>query len=92
LVDPRTIAAFQRALARGAEIAGTDRTRVERSIRGYAGVDEQTAALVTLVGYPTRMDPTRLQRVPDLMNAFGVLEGHLDVRSMILPSAMAGQS
>jgi NitT/TauT family transport system substrate-binding protein len=87
--NPNTIAAFQRALSRGAEIAGTDRTRVERSIRGYAGVDEQTAALVTLVGYPTRMDPTRLQRVPDLMNAFGVLKGHLDVRSMILPSASA---
>ncbi|WP_168211467.1 ABC transporter substrate-binding protein [Actinosynnema sp. ALI-1.44] len=85
--NPNTIAAFQRALSRGAAVAVTDRTAVEQSIRGYAGVDEQTAALVTLVGYPTSLDPTRLQRVPDLMLSYGGLSQRLDARSMILPSA-----
>ncbi|MET0236444.1 MAG: ABC transporter substrate-binding protein [Kibdelosporangium sp.] len=87
--NPKTIAAFQRALVRGAEIAATDRGKVEQSIREYAKVDEQTAALVTMVGYPTRLDPTRLQRVPDLMSNFGILKQKIDARSMILPGAMA---
>ncbi|ALG11582.1 ABC transporter substrate-binding protein [Kibdelosporangium phytohabitans] len=85
--NPNTIAAFQRALIRGAAIAATDRTAVEQAIRGYASVDQQTAALVTLVGYPTSLDPTRLQRVPDLMLSYGGLAQRLDARSMILPSA-----
>jgi NitT/TauT family transport system substrate-binding protein len=86
--NPNTVAAFQRALSRGAQIAGTDRIQVEQAIHKYAGVDQQTASLVTLVGYPTRMDPTRLQRVPDLMVSFGLLKQHIDTRTMILPSAM----
>nr|CEL22602.1 putative extracellular solute-binding protein [Kibdelosporangium sp. MJ126-NF4]CTQ89744.1 putative extracellular solute-binding protein [Kibdelosporangium sp. MJ126-NF4] len=87
--NPNTIAAFQRALGRGAAIALTDRTAVEQSIRGYAGVDEQTAALVTLVGYPTSLDPTRLQRIPDLMVNYGGLKEPIDARSLILPSALS---
>ncbi|MET0133772.1 MAG: ABC transporter substrate-binding protein [Kibdelosporangium sp.] len=90
--NPNTIAAFQRALSRGAEIAGSDRTKVEQAIREFASVDEQTAALVTFVGYPTRMDATRLQRVADLMTSFGILKGHIDARSMVLQSAMSGSS
>ncbi|MEV4317929.1 ABC transporter substrate-binding protein [Actinocrispum sp. NPDC049592] len=89
--NPNTIAAFQQALSRGAEIAGTDRGRVEQVIHKFAGVDEQTAALCTLVGYPTRMDPRRLQRVPDLMSAYGLLKTRIDAQSMILPSAMGDQ-
>ncbi|NRN64234.1 ABC-type nitrate/sulfonate/bicarbonate transport system, periplasmic component [Kibdelosporangium sp. 4NS15] len=87
--NPNTVRAFQRALSRGAQIAVTDRSEVERSIRQYAGVDDQTAALVTLVGYPTSLDPTRLQRVPDLMVSYGALTSRLDARSMILPSAVS---
>jgi NitT/TauT family transport system substrate-binding protein len=90
--NPNTVAAFQRALSRGAQIAGTDRIQVEQAIHKYANVDPQTASLVTFVGYPTRMDPTRLQRVPDLMVSFGLLQTRIDTRTMILPSAMAGSS
>jgi NitT/TauT family transport system substrate-binding protein len=86
--NPNTVAAFQRALHRGAEIASTDREQVEQSIRGYASVDEQTAALVTLPGYPTSLDPSRLQRVPDLMSSYGMLSTKIDVRSMIMPNAL----
>jgi NitT/TauT family transport system substrate-binding protein len=85
---PNTVAAFQRALGRGASIAGNDRAQVERVVHEYAGVDEQTAALMALVGYPIRMDPQRLQRIPDLMTRFGLLGSRIDARTMILPSAM----
>lgn len=90
--NPNTVAAFQRALHKGAEIAATDRDQVEKAIRGYAGVDEQTSALVTFVGYPTSLDPSRLQRVPDLMATYGLLSTKIEVRPMILPSAITPTS
>src|SRR5437763_2074587 len=49
---PNTIDAFQRALSRGASVAGSDRAQVESVVHEFAQVDEQTAALMTLVGYP----------------------------------------
>lgn len=82
-----TIRAFQRALGKGAALASTDRTAVEKAVHKFANVDEQTAALMTMVGYPTRLDPTRLQRVPDLMFSYGIISARLDVHPLILPSA-----
>lgn len=87
--NPHTVEAFQRALAKGVNVALTDRNEVERSIRGYAGVDQQTAALTALVGFPLGLDPKRLQRVCDLMLAYGELSTRLDAQSMILPSALS---
>lgn len=85
---PNTISAFQRALSRGASLANADRPKVESAVHKYAGVDEQTAALMAMVGYPPRMNPRRLQRIPDLMTKFGLLAQHIEATTMILPSAM----
>ncbi|SMD21704.1 ABC transporter substrate-binding protein [Kibdelosporangium aridum] len=87
--NPNTIAAFQRALSRGVDVALTDRNEVEKSIRGYAGVDEQTAALTALVGFPIGLDPKRLQRVCDLMFSYGELTTRIEARPMILPGALS---
>jgi NitT/TauT family transport system substrate-binding protein len=85
--NPKTVAAFQRAFAKGQEVAGADRARVEKLLPGYAKIDPQTASLVNLGGFPTRLDATRLQRIPDLMLEFGVLKQRMDATTMILSNA-----
>lgn len=87
---PNTISAFQRALSRGASLANAERPQVESVVHKYAGVDAQTAALMSMVGYPPRMNSRRLQRIPDLMTKFGLLAQQIDATTMILPSAMSG--
>ncbi|RSM73008.1 thiamine biosynthesis protein [Kibdelosporangium aridum] len=82
--NPKTIAAFQRAFAKGQEAAGADRSKVEKLLPGYAKIDPQTAALVNLGGFPSRLEASRLQRIPDLMLEFGMLQQRLDANTMIL--------
>lgn len=88
--NPKTVAAFQRAFAKGQEAAGTDRSKVEKLLPGYAKIDPQTAALVNLGGFPSRLEATRLQRIPDLMLEFGMLQKHIDAKTMILGQSATG--
>ncbi|GLZ41504.1 ABC transporter substrate-binding protein [Actinokineospora sp. NBRC 105648] len=80
--SPKTVAAFQRALAK-AQAEATDRSKVEPMFVKYAKIDQQTAQLVTISTYSTSLEANRIQRVANLMEEFGVIKGHLDVASMI---------
>jgi NitT/TauT family transport system substrate-binding protein len=70
---PRTLAAFDRALEQGQEIADTDRTAFEAAAEKYLGIKPETAAVVNVPGYPLSVSPTQLQRVVDTMVQFGML-------------------
>lgn len=85
--NPNTIAAFQRAMQRGTDLALSDRSLVEPLLVKFAGVDEETAKLATLLTFQSKLDPARLQRVPDLMKEFEVINADLDVNDMIVPTA-----
>jgi NitT/TauT family transport system substrate-binding protein len=76
--NPKTAAAFQRAIQRAAGTAA-DRSEVEKVVQGYAKVDKNTAALVAPLQYPTSINPTRLQRVADLMVSQKLLDKKLEV-------------
>ena len=80
--NPKTVAAFQRAMARGQQDAN-DRATVVGILPSYAKIDPATAAVVNLGTYPTSLSATRLQRVADLMREFNVLPGPFDVAPMI---------
>ncbi len=80
---PKTAAAFQRAVEKAQQAAASDRKKVEEVLPGYAHVDAQTASLLALPGYPTSLNPTRLQRLPDLMLQDGLLKNKLDIKSLI---------
>ncbi|RKT56590.1 ABC transporter substrate-binding protein [Saccharothrix australiensis] len=80
--NPNTIAAFQRAMAKGQRDAA-DRPTVEPLLVDYANVDKETASLVHFGEYPTTLDATRLQRVATLMKTYGLLEKDLDVKPML---------
>lgn len=87
--SPNTIAAFQRALAK-AHAEATDRSKMEPMFVKYAKIDQQTAQLVTISTYSTSLEANRIQRVANLMEEFGVIKGHLDVKTMI-PNGSPGK-
>lgn len=79
--NPKTSAAFHRALQRAQELAA-NRATVEKTLPTYTKINSQTAAIVGIGTYPTTVDSTRLQRVADLMKEFGVLDKTLNVATM----------
>ncbi|KAA2248864.1 transporter substrate-binding domain-containing protein [Solihabitans fulvus] len=81
--DPKTVAAFQRALARGQQDAA-QRSVVEELLPEYAKIDKETAGLVHFGVYPTSLDATRLTRVTTLMRSYGMLDRQVDVQPMLV--------
>ncbi|OKI32577.1 thiamine biosynthesis protein [Saccharothrix sp. CB00851] len=81
--NPNTVAAFQRAMAKGQRDAA-DRPTVEPLLVEYAKVDKETASLVHFGEFPTTLDATRLQRVAGLMRTYGLLEKDFDVKPMLV--------
>ena len=81
--NPRTVAAFRRAVAR-AQADMADRSVVEQILPTYTKITPDTAALIALGSWPATLDGVRLQRDVDLMRQYGVLTADLDVRSMVL--------
>lgn len=80
---PKTAAAFQRAIQKAQQLAAGDRKQVEAVLPSYAHVDAQTAAVLSLPNYPTSLNPTRLQRLPDLMLKDGLLKSPLDMKNLV---------
>lgn len=70
---PNTLAAFNRALEQGQELADTDRAAVEAAIEKYLVITPWTASMVALPDYPLTVNPEQLQRVADAMVQFGLL-------------------
>ena len=81
--NPRTAAAFQRAITKAQALAAGDRKQVEKVLPGYAKVDAATAAALALPEYPATTDPARLQRLADLMLKQGLIKAPIDARAVI---------
>jgi len=81
---PRTETAFLRALAKGQQVADTDRAAVERAMETFLGVPPQVAAVMALPRFILGgVDRARMQRVADAMRRFGMLKVRFDVGQMI---------
>ncbi|MEV6631935.1 ABC transporter substrate-binding protein [Actinoplanes sp. NPDC051470] len=85
--NPKTAAAFQRAILKGQALASGDRALVERVLPGYAKVDATTAKNAQLPAYPTAGDPTGLQKLADLMTSQKLLPGPFDVKTVVFTAA-----
>ena len=85
--NPNTLKAFDSALEAGQEIADTNRQAVEAAFvalpSGRGHVDQSTAALMALSNYPLGVTLDRLQRVPDVMQQFGLLKSRFDMRQLL---------
>ena len=90
--NPNTLQRFLAALSAGQEIADTNRAAVEDAFEAIKGaqngnVPSTIAAVMSLDTYPIGIDPTRLQRVADVMYQFDLLPSKYNVSSMIMPSS-----
>lgn len=88
--NPNTLKAFVAALEQGQEIADTSRPAVEAAMETLNGpmngqIPPIVAAVMALNIYPIGIDKARLQRVPDVMQQFGLLSGRFDISQMIGP-------
>ncbi|WP_113699364.1 ABC transporter substrate-binding protein [Nonomuraea lactucae] len=83
--NPKTMAAFQRAMAKAQNIAATDRSAVTKILPTFTKIPAETAATINLGNYPTTLSAQRIQRVADLMLEYGFLKQQINVDSMIVP-------
>jgi NitT/TauT family transport system substrate-binding protein len=84
---PKTVAAFERALEQGQEIADTNRQAAQAAMEAFHATDDvtpQIAAIMTYDSYPLGpADSNEIQRVADDMTALGLLKHHFSVRQMV---------
>ena len=76
--------AFRSAMIR-AQADAVQPAPLEAVLRHYAGMNRETASLITVGQYPTALKVTGLQRVADLMSFYGALIRPLVVKRMLLP-------
>ncbi|HEY2304342.1 MAG TPA: ABC transporter substrate-binding protein [Streptosporangiaceae bacterium] len=76
--------AFRSVLTR-AQANAVQPAPLEAALTHYAGMDKETASLITVGQYPTALKVTSLQRVADLMSFYGALTRPLVVSHMLLP-------
>ncbi|WJV48660.1 ABC transporter substrate-binding protein [Streptomyces flavofungini] len=81
--NPKTVAAFQRAMAR-AQRQAANRSAVVDTLPEYTKITADQAAQLNLGGYPAALDPARLGRVVTLMREFGYLKRDLDVAPLLV--------
>lgn len=86
--NPRTVAAFQRAMIK----ANATFTQPGQAVKVLPQVTKVDPALVPMLipnlgTYPTSLDPKRLQRVVTLMQKVGNFNHALDVHTLIVPLA-----
>lgn len=80
--DPKTTAAFARAMAKGQGDLADPQT-VRKSLQDYAKIGPGVAQAVGMGVFPTAVDRARLQQVADLMLTYGDLKQKFDVGPMV---------
>ncbi|SEG54902.1 NitT/TauT family transport system substrate-binding protein [Nonomuraea solani] len=85
--NPKTLAAFQRAIAKAQALASGDRKEIEAMLPTYTKIDAKTASAITLGAYPSTLDAARLQKVADLMLEYKYIPQAIDAKSIIATSA-----
>ncbi|HLU72406.1 MAG TPA: ABC transporter substrate-binding protein [Nonomuraea sp.] len=80
---PRTLAAFQRALAKAQHLIASDPEQVRGVVPTYTRVERRQAAKVTFGSYPAEPDRGELQRLADLARAHGIIEQPADLGRLL---------
>lgn len=83
--NPRTVAAFQRAVAAAVERIGEDPELVPGIAPEFTNLEPELASQVSLPEFRARLDAESLQRVHEFLVEFGLLETELDVEALVVP-------
>ncbi|MET9344851.1 ABC transporter substrate-binding protein [Nonomuraea sp. NPDC003804] len=81
--NPKTAAAFQRALAKAQQIAATDRAAVDAVVPTYTQIPAEVAAAMKLGQFSTEVDKVGFQKLADLLHGYGYLKARPDVTTLI---------
>jgi NitT/TauT family transport system substrate-binding protein len=85
--NPNTMKAFLLALEAGQQLADTSRASVEAAFealpQGEGHISKQIAGLMAINTYPIGVDPIRLQRVADAMQALGFLKQRFTISQLL---------
>jgi NitT/TauT family transport system substrate-binding protein len=88
--NPKTVAAFQRAMTQASQVAATNTAYVRSELPKFIPTMKSAIAnVITLPTYNTTLTLARMQRVADVMIRLGQLPKNFDVKSMYYPPAAA---
>ena len=83
--NPRTVAAFQRAMAAAVDRIAADPDLVPSIAPSYTSLEPELAGQVALPDFRARLDAANLQRVHDFLVEFGLLAAPIDVEALVVP-------
>ena len=88
--NPKTVAAFQRAMSEATQVAATNTSYVRSELPKFITTMKPAIAnVITLPSYNTTLTLARMERVADVMERLGALPKNFDVNSMFYPPAGA---
>ena len=82
---PKTVAAFQRAMAQAQQVAASDHGLVVRTVPTYTSTKAGIASVMSFDTFPGTLTATQLQNAARLMLQNGFLHAKLDVSRMLQP-------
>ncbi|MFG6194773.1 ABC transporter substrate-binding protein [Nonomuraea sp. JJY05] len=83
--NPKTAAAFHRALAKAQQIAGSDRKAIDEVVPTYTQIPADAAAAMTLGKFSMEADKASVQKLADLLHGYGYLKAKVDVAQLFAP-------
>lgn len=88
--NPRTVAAFRRALEAAVALIEADPSLVAGIVPGYTALDASLASQIALPAYASSLDAATLRRVHDTAFEVGILESALDVDALVAAPGPGG--
>ncbi|MEO3797343.1 ABC transporter substrate-binding protein [Nonomuraea sp. B10E15] len=83
--NPKTAAAFHRALAKAQQIAGEDRKAIDEVVPTYTQIPADAAAAMTLGTFSLEADRAGVQKLGDLLHGYGYLKSKVDAAQLFAP-------
>jgi NitT/TauT family transport system substrate-binding protein len=80
--NPRTVAAFTKAIEQGNRIADTDPAALQHALEKTLHLSPNVVDVMATGSFPTSTDPVQLQRVADLMQQYGQLKTSFPVATI----------
>ena len=89
--NPKTVAAFQRAMTRAVRLAASDTPLVRQELPKFVTtMNPKVASVITLPAFNYTLTLARMQRVADVMIRLGALPANFNVKAMFYPPPAGG--